>query len=476
MRASHPESILSIGQRNILSSVGTPRDMEQFSSAAMRLLWYFGSGIKLPTSMTLISVSELSDSDPCQFRCNQANRMGQFSGIALLMLASVMATAPAGLQAQSETSASAQIQSHFRKAEEDLKANDAQSAVKEYDAILAVDPQNAQALSNRGALEFLQGDCGAASKDFRAALAVDRSLARAKGMLGICESREGSREAQRTLESAYAELKEKHLRTEVGLQLAGIYFHQGDIERAAATAQSLVDMSPDDIEVLYMAQLVYSELADDTLNKFTILAAGSARMQQVIAEHLVNAGNLKDAIVHYQKCLGMDPHMRGVRFELAEAILESARNDPSTQAQAIAVLQDAVKEEGDSSAIEAEFGRISLYQADDQSAYTHYSRALTMDPGSVDAQVGMGRTLMTLGKTEEAVRYLREAVAADPLNSEAHYRLGTAYRSLHMEEQAEKELKLFQEIKKTEDGVKELYREMNKKAHFPEADIPDTPQ
>ena len=40
-----------------------------------------------------------------------------------------------------------------------------------------------------------------------------------------------------------------------------------------------------------MAQRLYSELADDTLNKLAVVAPGSARMQQVIAERLVNGGD-----------------------------------------------------------------------------------------------------------------------------------------------------------------------------------------
>ena len=71
--------------------------------------------------------------------------------------------------------------------------------------------------------------------------------------------------------------------------------------------RSLVDLDPDNVDVLFMAQRVYSELADDTLNKLAVLAPGSARMQQVIAERLVNGGDLKGAIEHYRKALADRP-------------------------------------------------------------------------------------------------------------------------------------------------------------------------
>jgi predicted Zn-dependent protease len=92
-----------------------------------------------------------------------------------------------------------------------------------------------------------------------------------------------------------------------------------------------------------MAQRVYSDLADDTLNKLAILAPRSARMQQVIAERLINAGDLQGATAHYRKALEIDPRLPGVHYELAEAILELSPNDPQAQAAAEKELESAVK-------------------------------------------------------------------------------------------------------------------------------------
>jgi predicted Zn-dependent protease len=216
-------------------------------------------------------------------------------------------------------------------------------------------------------------------------------------------------------------------------------------------------------------------MADDTLNKLTILAPGSARMQQVIAEHLVNGGDLNGAIVHYRKCLEMNPHMPGVHYELAEAILNAAPSDPAAQADAQKELETAIQMEGDNANIEAELGRIALAQTDTKGASDHYQRALAMNPGNVDAQVGFGRVLMLLGKPEDALKYLRMAVQADPLNSEAHYRLSIVYKRLNMTDDAAKETKLFEEIKQTKQQVVDIYREMNKRPQ-PNGDDEDEDQ
>ncbi|MGB6804945.1 MAG: tetratricopeptide repeat protein, partial [Candidatus Sulfotelmatobacter sp.] len=110
---------------------------------------------------------------------------------------------------------------------------------------------------------------------------------------------------------------------------------------------------------------------------------------------------------------------------------------------------------------ECGLGAIALSQSDLDQALAHYQRAYKLNPNEVEAQLGLARVLMMQQKPKEAVNYLRAAIEADPLNSEAHYRLASAYRRLQLDEQAQKEMHLFQEIKKTKDQVKELYHQMN---------------
>jgi len=222
-----------------------------------------------------------------------------------------------------------------------------------------------------------------------------------------------------------------------------------------------------------MAQRVYSDLADDTLNKLAMLAPGSARMQQVIAERLINGGDLKGATEHYRKALEIDPHLPGVHYELAEAILEGAPGDSRAEAAAEQELETAVKLDGDSSKTECEFGKIAFLRSDSVSAYAHYSRALALNPGDAEAQVGLGRVLAATGKPEDAAKYLRMAIQSDPLNDEAHFRLASVCKRLQLKDESEKELRLFQEIKDARERLSGLYWQMNKKPPEQKDQIPD---
>jgi tetratricopeptide (TPR) repeat protein len=380
------------------------------------------------------------------------------------------------LGAQSAGPVGGAVRRHLTAGEEALKVKDAEAAAKEFRAVLGLDPKNAQAHTSLGVIAFLQGDYQTASKNLRSALAVQPGLIKAQALLGICEKRLGDPDARTLLEKTFPKLQEKPLRMQVGMELAGLYDQQGDLAATAAVMRSLVELDPDNADVLFMAQRVYSELADETLNKLAVVAPGSARMQQVIAERLINEGDVSGAVEHYRKALEIDARLPGVHYELAEAVLEASPSDAQAQAEAKREVDSAGTMEGDSAKIQCLLGRIALLQSDKDQAFAHYSRAYQLNPADVDAQMGLAKVLVIMEKPQEAMKYLRMAVQADPLNGEAHYRLATAYRKAGRTDEATKELRLFQEIKETKERVKELYKQMNRKPREQDDQTPEAPQ
>jgi tetratricopeptide (TPR) repeat protein len=388
------------------------------------------------------------------------SRMGCQCCKPLVLALAVLASAFAGT-VQTSTSLVGQIHDHLRKAEDYLQARDPNSAAKEFDAVLALDPKNATANANLGVIAFSQRDYRTAAQYLRKALATDPSLVKTQALLGICQKKLGDPSARALLEKSFPKLKDKPLHMQAGLELAALYEQEGDSGGTASVMRDLVDLDPDNVDVLFMAQRVYSELADDTLNKLAVLAPGSARMQQVIAERLVNGGDLQHAIEHYKKALQIDPRVSGVHFELGEAILQSSPHETATQAEATKEFEAAETIDGDAANAECGLGGIAFSQSEWDQAFAHYQRAYKLNPNQVEAQLGLARLLLMQQKPQEATNYLRAAIQSDPLNGEAHYRLASAYKLLQRDDQAQKEMHLFQEIKKTKDQVKDLYRQMN---------------
>jgi len=363
------------------------------------------------------------------------------------------------MQAQG-TSSTDQLKTHLQRGQAALKANQQEEAAKEFRAALSLDPSNAEAHANLGALSFFHGNCKDAEIEFRAALKSAPSLTRATALMAVCEKRLGEPSAQADLTSAFAELKDVRMRTQVGIELADLYYQQGDLGETGSVLYTLSSINPDNVDILFFEQRVYSELASSTLDKLALLAPDSARMQQLIAEKLINADDLKNAIVHFRKALAANPRLPGTHFELAEALMEGSPNDPKAQAEAASELQTAISIDGDSSKIESELGRIALLQSNLADAETHYQHAYQLNPNDAQADLGLAELLTRQDKPEEAAKYLRLAVASDPLNPEAHYKLSQVDKQLHLQDEQKKELQLYVDIRASKDKIQHLYQQM----------------
>jgi len=378
---------------------------------------------------------------------------------------------------QTSDSREREVRADLQRAQEALKVNDPDTAIREYRAALQLDPTNIDAIANLGVIAFLQGQYAEAAEDFRQAVKLQPELWKIQALLGMCEKRLGHLASARSwLEKSFPHIEEPKVKTQAGLELAELNYQVGELGQSAEVINTLRQLDPKNLDVLYSAYRTYSDLAGSALNAIALLDPDGARMHLIIAEHLINEGDRDGAIVQYKKVLQLAPQLPGAHFELAEALLQKSKTQREREEAEEAFKAELALNPGNVNA-DCRLGDLYLSAGTTRldAAYQSYDRALQLQPDFANAQLGMGKVLIRMGKNQEAVDHLREAARLDPIDSTAHYLLAQTYRRLGQTPDADREIRLFEDLENSRKKIHEVYQEMHqllKEKEPPESGVP----
>ncbi|MCI0628839.1 MAG: tetratricopeptide repeat protein, partial [Acidobacteria bacterium] len=297
-----------------------------------------------------------------------------------------------------------------------------------------------------------------------------------QALLGMCEKRLGRPGAARPLlEQSLPRLEEGTLRAQAGLELLEILYQTRDLDKATDILRVLEPGSSTNVDLLYTAYRIYTDLAYRARDALATVAPDNARMYQLMAQHLVNQGDLPRALVLYRKALEIDPKLPGVHYDLGEAVLLSPSSDSALQ-EAEKEFRAALAENAGDANAEYKLGRVYAMRLDLEKAIQHYSRALKLQPEHVNAHIRLGEALMKRDEPRKALGHLVSASRLDPLNATVHYRLAMLYRALGRESEAQRELSMFKKLRDSKEKIRQVYQQMRQSV--PEAhDIPpDVPK
>ncbi len=367
-----------------------------------------------------------------------------------------------------------QIQAHFHQAQQYLQSKRPDLAIGEFKGILAVDPNNLNARANAGVLEYFQGQYAEAIPDLRSALDIQSDLWKVQALLGMAEKRKGENaQAQADLEKAFPHLQEQKLQVQAGLELIEVDYAMNDRGKAAEVVRVLRQLEPANVDILYAAHRIYSELSDETMLGIAMLAPDSARMHQLMAHELARQAKDEQAIANYRAALKIDPHRADIHFELAEML--NTQSSAAAQAEAQKEYEAALAGNPFDAKSASRLGDIALRRSDLKNATEHYSKALQMQPDDPDTNLGMARVLAAMHQPKEAEPYLERAAKLEPFNAATHYRLGVLYRELGRTEDAHRELAEFEKLKTMKNKLQKLYDEMRlRPAGREEADLEES--
>ena len=369
----------------------------------------------------------------------------------------------AGHSTSSAPSKAAQIAEHSHKAEMYLREKRPDLAIPQLEDVVRLDPNNVEAQANLGVLLYFRGQYAPAVTALGTALRLHPGLTRIQALLGMSQDRTGDlTSAQKNLEASFSGLKDPHIKMRVGLALVHVYRVRGHLEKAAQVISVLRQQSPENPELIYIAYRLYSDLTGESMLSLSLVAPNSAQMHAVIAHEDALQYKNAAAIAEYRKALALDPKLPGADFELAE-LLRNA-NDVKLQAEAASIFHAALKANPYDEPSLVALGDMALQQGNFQQSKSFFDRALKIDPSDSQANFGLAKTLIGMNQSKAALPILEKAVRLDPTNASAHFRLATLYRQQGLQQDARKQLQIFQRLRKLKDKLSAVYKKMHQQS------------
>jgi len=350
-------------------------------------------------------------------------------------------------------------QEHARRANEFLKANQPAKAIPEFEALVAVAPDNVDAQANLGVLLYFQARYPDAVEHLRKAIQLDPSLPKIQALLGLCEYQLGQLDTARSdMSASFGNLPDPRFRKEVGLTLVEVETVQQDLAAAALTINKLLDQAPTDPEILFAAYRVHSDLAGEALLSLSLAAPQSGQMQQAIAHELERIRDLPGAIASFRKALAANPDLPGIHFDLAEALHGS--DSQADRAEAEREYSLALDKNPREIQAAVRLGDLHAERNDLEGAAALYQRAISQQPNNADAALGLARVYSEKNEDDRALPLLLHVLETDPTNMLAHFRLSALYRKLHRPDDAKRELTEYQKYKEIKERLRQVYGAM----------------
>jgi len=339
-----------------------------------------------------------------------------------------------------------------------LRQGDFGSAIQAFDKLAQLAPAVAEFHANLGFAYYSAGRFREAVASNRQALKLKPGLTGPRYFLALSLAQTGQcSEALALIDKDLTHVPDAPLRRIMGLSGVRCAMASAQPDKAVDFLRLLARDFPDDPEILYMTTLVYSDLSTRASQRLLRTAPGSLQAHQLNAEVLELQGRVEDAREEYRKILAMNPRQPGIHHRLGLLLLAG---EPSAAALAAArrEFEQELQVDPASALAEYELGEMARQARQWSEAIAHFRRATELDPASADALVGLGKSLVSAGRTAEAVAPLERAVKLAPTSAVAHYQLSFAYRRVGREDDAKRELTLYQGTHEEDQKLRQAIR------------------
>lgn len=338
------------------------------------------------------------------------------------------------------------LQRYFQEGGKALAEGRYAEAEAAYEKLRQLSPETAEVHASLGVTYFQQGKFTEAVPSLQRALKLKPGLPNLDVLLAMSLSELGRyKEALPGLEKGFRQSSDAALKRMSGLQLQRAYTGLSRDREAVEASLELTRLYPDDPEILYHASKLYANFAYLTLQKLSAVAPASVWRRQAAAEAFESQGSHELAIQEYRKVVELDPGRPGVHYRIGRALLASSLD--ANSAEAAKEFEQELQLDSTNANAAYELGEIHRRAGRLGEAQALFELAVKNYPDFEEARLGLAGVLIAQRKPELALPHLQKAIALNPENEVAHYRLVQVHRALGNAAEQQKALAEFQRLR-----------------------------
>lgn len=367
----------------------------------------------------------------------------------LILIASLLGVFTPSAQTQTPEE---QLDRYAQEAQRALSEERYDDAARAFEKLRELSPQTAEVHAQLGAIYFQQLAFAKAVPSLRQALKLKPDLPKVDVLLALCLSELGQfKEALPGLHKAFSQTADAPLRRLGGLQLQRAYTDLEQDDKAVEVALELSRLYPDDPEVLYYGGRLFANFAYLQTLKLRKVAPDSVFLHQAMGEANESQGYYEAAVREYREVLAVAPGKPGIHLRLGRSLLSRAKQlsgdaAATARAEAMKEFHEELRLDPTSANAAYELGEIHRQSGEMEKAAEFFGRAVQHYPDFDQAQIGLGRTLASLGQPGQALPHLQKAVSLNPGSEVAYYQLAQCQRALGNEAAQRKALAEFQRL------------------------------
>jgi tetratricopeptide (TPR) repeat protein len=265
--------------------------------------------------------------------------------------------------------ADAAAQQHFAAAHKAQDAGDFDTAAREYNEVIRLLPDVAEAYASLGLVYNAQGKYADSARALGKAQKLKPGLPGVSLYLGIDyeEQRQASAAVPHLTEALRLDAQNK----DANIWLGRALWDEGHTQQALQQIRKTSELFPDDPALLLESGEAYHKAAELNIERVIVEATGTPLLHQVYGDIYQDKHLWEAAMAHYYRALEQDPHWHGAHLGLGDVALHRDKLDVAEQE-----YHKELEINPASAAALARLGEIALLQGKTEAALTQFTAAI----------------------------------------------------------------------------------------------------